>query len=408
MFCKKCGEDIPDDSQFCPFCAEEIGRPAAPEPPPPPVATAPLQQPEPVYQQPAAPPSQQPGDQQPISAPQYPAVQAAPQSSGSGAIVGVIVALVFVVMLVGGVGAYMVIKKLGLKPPVGTVADAGGSSATETPVDASDGSATQATGETATECVSNLKQLALGALMYSQDHNDKLPPAAWVTAISQYTNNSSILRCPSRPDLQVAYAMNQELLGVALSDIASPAETVLFFETTMAASSPVGGWDLVAEGGIHDGGIAVAFADGHAKWLPVNQVTRAMFGSASVGDSSVTAGAVTSGGGGSPSTWPGLDDLAGVWRVDLAQLDGPPPTTLTMVRQGDTVMGTLNGRTNTRLELRASGGDMHYEGTWTDPQVGTVAAEALIMPEGTLEVFSLDGAGGAELLISVRARRSLD
>jgi len=322
--------------------------------------------------------------------------------------VGVIVALVFVVMLVGGVGAYMVIKKLGLKPPVGMVADAGGSSATETPVDASDGSATQASSEAATACLDNLKGLALGALMYAQDHGDKLPPVAWVAAVDPYIKNTSILRCPSRPDIQVAYAMNQELLGVALSDIASPTETVLLFETTMAASSPVGGWDLVPEGGIHDGGIAVAFADGHAKWLPVNEVTQAMFGSASVGETSATAGAVTSGGGGSASTWPGLDDLAGVWRVDLAQLDGPPPTTLTMVKQGDTVVGTLNDRINTQLELRASSGDMHYEGTWTDPQLGTVAAEALIMPEGTLEVFSLDGTGGAELLISVRGRRPLN
>ena len=70
------------------------------------------------------------------------------------------------------------------------------------------------------------------------------------------------------------------------------------------------------------------------------------------------------------------------------------------MRQGDKVVGTLNDRINTHLDLRVSSGDMEFEGTWTDPQVGTAAVEAITMPEGTLEVFLLEDEG-ADLLMSV-------
>lgn len=402
MFCGKCGKEVPDESRFCPFCAEELEpeQPAAPAPSL--EATARLQ--------PQQPPTAVAPPQQPVAPapPEYTAAPAPAKSSGSGALIAILVVVGLLVLVIGGIGAYVVMKRLGPAPSAQTTADMGGTPTTETPADAGGSSATQASSEAATACLDNLKGLALGALMYAQDHGETLPPAAWVAEVDPYINNTSILRCPSRPDLEVAYAMNEELVGVALSDIVSPAETIMFYETTVAAPNPVGGIDSVPEEGIHDGGIHVAFADGHAQWLPVNQVTQAMFGSASVGETSVTAGAVTSGGGGSPSTWPGLDDLAGVWRVDLAQLDGPPPATLTMVRQGDTVVGTLNDRINTQLELRVSSGDMHFEGTWTDPQVGTAEVQAMIMPEHTLEVLILDGAGGAELLISAQGRRPLN
>jgi len=229
MLCTKCAKTVPDESQFCPFCGTELGRAAVPAPAPPPETTVPLQ-------------SQQ------------------PQPSGSGALIAVLVAVVFVFLVLGGIGAYIVIKKLGPKPP----ADVGGTSATEMPATA--GPTTETTGET---------------------------PAT---------------------------------------------------------------------------------------------------------DSSTAGGAASEEEGGSAASGISLDALVGEWQVDIAQLDGPPPTALTIRRNGDKVVGTLNDRINTHLDLAVVNGE--YEGTWTDPQVGTVAAEALLMPEGTLEIFVLDGSGGADLLIS--------
>ncbi len=250
MLCTKCGKTVPEESQFCPFCGTELERAAAPAPAPPPEATVPLQP-----QQPQPPP--------PTPPPQYAAPPQRAQASGSSTLIAVLVAAVFMFLVLGGIGAYLVIKKLGTKPPAETPAEVTGTSATETPTTA--GPTTERTDET---------------------------PAT----------------------------------GSSTSRGAAPEDA----------------------------------------------------GSAASGTS--------------------LDALVGEWQVDIAQLDGPPPTTLTIRRSGDEVEGTLNDRINTHLNLAVVNGE--YEGTWTDPQVGTVAAEALLMPEGTLEIFVLDGSGGADLLIS--------
>lgn len=123
-------------------------------------------------------------------------------------------------------------------------------------------------------CLNNLKQLAQAALMYAQEHGDKLPPAGWVAELEPFHQNAAILRCPAQPNLQVAYAMNARLLGAALERIARPAETVLFFEINREVPQPTGGPELVPAGGTHDGRISVVYVDGHCQlqtWEQVRQ-----------------------------------------------------------------------------------------------------------------------------------------
>ncbi len=93
-----------------------------------------------------------------------------------------------------------------------------------------------------------------------------------------------------------------------------------------------------------------------------------------------------------------LDALVGDWRVIMAMLDGPQPTTLSIKRDGDGVVGTLDDRINAYLRLKPALGGTNYEGTWTDPQAGTVAVRASISPYGAL-VVSL-GIGGDDLLFN--------
>lgn len=122
-----------------------------------------------------------------------------------------------------------------------------------------------------TACLSNVKQLCLGFLMYSQDHDEVLPPEGWVAETYPYVNNHDIYRCPARPDQTVGYAMNEQLAGVSLAQIAEPAKTVLLFETFLDEESPIGGPETVPEEGVHEGGIVCGFADGHAKWVPAEE-----------------------------------------------------------------------------------------------------------------------------------------
>jgi len=169
--------------------------------------------------------------------------------------------------------------------------------------------------------------------------------------------------------------MNWALLGAALSDIASPAETILFYETDTVEDNPAGGMDYVPEGGIHDGGINVAFADGHAKWLPVDQVTYDMLGEVLVSE---TPGA------GASSSGAGADGFVGTW--EFVGEPGPwgEGAPFNLERSGNALVGTAGlpyYEETIRLQLTFSNGELKGESTTTYPD-GTTEVMALRMQLG--------------------------
>ncbi|HZO90417.1 MAG TPA: hypothetical protein VFB38_18975 [Chthonomonadaceae bacterium] len=101
-----------------------------------------------------------------------------------------------------------------------------------------------------TSSISNLKQLALGVLMYSQDNNEKLPPmkdpSAPKKAIDPYVKNDELF---VHPQTKEPYQPNVNLSRKSLAAISRPAETPLLYE---ASPGP-------------DGMRAVAYVDGHVK-----------------------------------------------------------------------------------------------------------------------------------------------
>jgi len=109
----------------------------------------------------------------------------------------------------------------------------------------------------ASECASNLKQLALAAVMYSQDYNGKLPSyKGWQKELGPYLRAE--LKCPTEDAI---YAFNKNLGGVNLNKIANPSDVVIFFE----ASSELGNaWGSRADVMLpHEGQGWFAYADGH-------------------------------------------------------------------------------------------------------------------------------------------------
>ncbi len=107
-------------------------------------------------------------------------------------------------------------------------------------------------------CLSNVKQLALGTMMYMQDYDEVFPRrgTSYKQLIMPYIKNQSVFTCPSDKAGTLSYTLNQQLLGVGAAKIGRPAETVLIYEGSQ------GKLDFK-----HDGKAAVAFADGHAKML---------------------------------------------------------------------------------------------------------------------------------------------
>ena len=116
-------------------------------------------------------------------------------------------------------------------------------------------------------CLNNLKQMALGAMMYIDDHDGKLPDAnKWVDQLMPYLKNEAIFKCPSAPELECGYAMNAVLSGVHLKELQRPSEMVIFFDSHLGTRNATGGREAVCDPGRHNNGNCYAYADGHVKW----------------------------------------------------------------------------------------------------------------------------------------------
>lgn len=165
-----------------------------------------------------------------------------------------------------------------------------------------------------TSCLSNLKQIAMGVRMYSDDYDGEMPWVQtyvvwnytgslgmypWLQVIQPYLKNTQIYRCPSGPGSAIThYSFNACAMSNA-STIATgvsgaytfdspktPAETVMLFD----AGTPSTSWSDASTGdadptdenqiggvetdgptcfllpGRHNDGNNVAFMDGHSKW----------------------------------------------------------------------------------------------------------------------------------------------
>jgi len=168
-------------------------------------------------------------------------------------------------------------------------------------------------------CLSNLKQIGLGVMMYTQDYDEKYPfsypsvesertkqadksmpgykftttlatPDHWVTwmdRIYPYVKSTQLFVCPSAPSTtSPSYGYNRVSVyeGISMSDVKEASKTALSMDmnSTYAAYSMNCG-----EGGLwlsnktstyhqyvalHLDGANFMFYDGHAKWLSYNNV----------------------------------------------------------------------------------------------------------------------------------------
>ena len=171
-------------------------------------------------------------------------------------------------------------------------------------------------------CLSNVKQLGLGMVMYAQDYDERFCdlltgrdsyPAnqcwQWYKVIEPYLKNTQVLKCPSDDISSVSYGGVREVLGYAggigyvaadfapyadpeqpgygmsIGGMTVPAETIIiidstywtcqraYWERTDNASSPNAA--KAAEynhayyvvDSRHNGGANAAYADGHSKWV---------------------------------------------------------------------------------------------------------------------------------------------
>ncbi len=159
-----------------------------------------------------------------------------------------------------------------------------------------------------TNCLSNLKELGLAALMYVEDYDEDmlnhitLTPGdykVWPQQLYPYVKNRDIFTCPSNPagkwgdvadpDTNFGYGMNIWLSawsypGLCLADIQRPSETIWFgddnyyvlipsYHLAQDPTDPYCGLEGIARlQGRHNEGDNFAFVDGHAKWMKRSEV----------------------------------------------------------------------------------------------------------------------------------------
>ena len=167
-----------------------------------------------------------------------------------------------------------------------------------------------------TSCLSNLKQMGLGVLMYSQDYDEIYPFGLsggqfWHDAIFPYTRNRQILRCPDRAERYIGYGMNWLAAGVTEGTFFDPATKIVIGDVPpeclgATSTSPGVEWwindpgnDICgATGGTaqaasedpstnsftdigrpqrHNDGLVWGYADGHAKWAREESLNQAIF-----------------------------------------------------------------------------------------------------------------------------------
>lgn len=112
-------------------------------------------------------------------------------------------------------------------------------------------------------CESNVKQIELGLLQYTQDNNNKYPASAsgYKAVVFPYLKSEGVFHCPADTVGSVDYSMNTQLQGVSMAKLRDPAHTIAIYE----------GRNQTLDFR-HEGKAVVGFADGHVKAFTAEQV----------------------------------------------------------------------------------------------------------------------------------------
>ena len=116
-----------------------------------------------------------------------------------------------------------------------------------------------------TASLSNVKQIAVAALLYAGEHDDHLPSATNLKAsLIPYLRNADVFTAPDAPKGSVGYFLDPRLSGVVVSWISNPAGTAMILQGSPRKTAFP-----------YQGRTAMSYADGHAKVVDAPTVATA-------------------------------------------------------------------------------------------------------------------------------------
>jgi len=127
-------------------------------------------------------------------------------------------------------------------------------------------------------CLSHIKQMSVGLLIYSGDNDDRLPQASrWMEAINASNpigtpkDREKIFREPEMPGFQgYGYAFRKKASTMKTDTVEKPTEYILVFDSILNQRNAASELDSMPQPGCHNGGDNVGYVDGHAKWIHVS------------------------------------------------------------------------------------------------------------------------------------------
>jgi prepilin-type processing-associated H-X9-DG protein len=119
-------------------------------------------------------------------------------------------------------------------------------------------------------CLSNMRQLGLGMMMYAQDYDERFPPSErWMTVLDPYVKNKRPFVCPivkrENPKAMSSAAMDVRLSMIEIGKITDPKKHSLAYESSRTdwnAADP--GQTFTTRHNNQTMG-SLAYADGHAR-----------------------------------------------------------------------------------------------------------------------------------------------
>jgi len=119
-------------------------------------------------------------------------------------------------------------------------------------------------------CQSNLKQIELGMMQYTQDYDERFPMGHnWIDALQPYTKSEQIFKCPALGAPGNGYAYNSRFSQKSMAAVNEVARTIDLYETSNRARNVFAPFNGRAYRHEQNGemGMNIGFADGHVKWF---------------------------------------------------------------------------------------------------------------------------------------------